>query len=379
MSVRTSPRWVLLGVVSIVALVACLGRNPDPRAAARAREPEGFDLQPEERRIVDIFREASPSVVFISTSVLVRRGFFSRNVEEMPYGAGSGFVWDKQGHVVTNYHVVKDYFERPGVTLTVHLGDGTSYRVEAVVGVARDKEIAVLRIAAPAESLHPIRLGTSSDLQVGQLTLAIGNPFGLDRTLTVGVVSALNREIRALTGRRISGVIQTDAAINPGNSGGPLLNSAGQLIGMNTAILSPSGAYAGIGFAIPGDTVRRYVEQLIKYRGKIRGAGLGVSLFPDAAQRLGLKGILVHEVFAGSAADKAGMRGTRFYEDDTLAQLGDVIVAVDGQRVVDLDGLRDALEKHEVGDKVDVTVLRDGKERKLTVTLQEIELPAGAD
>ncbi len=372
---KESMRWIPLLIAPLVALVACLTRNAEPLSAVKAREPEAFELQPEERRIVEIFREASPSVVFISSKVFVRR-LFSRNVEEMPYGTGSGFVWDKKGHIVTNYHVIKEYVESGGrgMTLTVHLGDGTAYRVEDIVGIARDKEIAVIRISAPPEKLHPIRLGTSKDLQVGQLALAIGNPFGLDRTLTVGVVSALDREIRALTGRRISGVIQTDAAINPGNSGGPLLNSAGQLIGMNTAILSPSGAYAGIGFAIPGDTVRWYVDQLIQNRGKIRRAGLGVAIYPDAARQLGLQGVLIGEVFEGTAAHKAGFRGTRFYEDDTLAQLGDVIIAIDGEKIRDYESLRDALEKRRVGETVEVTVLRDGKERKLKVTLQEVEL-----
>jgi len=360
----------------VLALVACFGPDSGAARAGPPREPEPFQLQPEEKRLVEVFREVSPSVVFISSTVLVRRGLFSLNPEEMPYGTGSGFVWDKNGHVVTNYHVVKDYYERrgEGITLTVTLDDDTTHKVQEVVGVFRDKEIAVLRIDAPADQLDPIPIGRSGSLQVGQTTLAIGNPFGLDRTLTIGIVSALDREIRALTGRRISGVIQTDAAINPGNSGGPLLNSAGQLIGMNTAILSPSGANSGIGFAIPGDVVRRYVEQLIRNRGKITGAGLGITLFRDSAtRRLGLKGVLVDQVVPDSAAARAGLQGTRFYTDGELAQLGDVITAIGTERVTDLDSLRDALEKREIGEETQITVLRDGRERNFSVKLQEIE------
>jgi len=373
-------RWIVATVAVVASatlvFVACFGPDSPAGYAGPPRQAEPFELKPEEKRIVDIFREASPSVVFISSNVLVR-SYFSRSVDEMPYGAGSGFIWDKQGHVVTNFHVVRDYVQREGrgMTLTVTMDDQSKYKVEEVVGVYVDKELAVLRIAAPPEKLHPIHLGTSRTLLVGQTTLAIGNPFGLDRTLTVGIVSALGREIQALSGRRISDVIQTDAAINPGNSGGPLLNSSGQLIGMNTAILSPSGVNAGIGFAIPGDIVRRYVDQMIKTKGKVSGAGLGIRPFPDStAKSLGLVGVLIERVFPDGAADKAGLQGTRFHDNGDLERLGDVITAIGSDKVSDFDGLRDALEKRAVGDEVEVTVSREGKEKKVKALLQEIEL-----
>jgi S1-C subfamily serine protease len=374
-------RFLSVGLPSLaiagLVLAACFGPDPGALVADPAREPDPFDLQPEEARLVKVFREVSPSVVFISSSVLVRRGYFSRNVEEMPYGTGSGFVWDKAGHIVTNFHVVKDYVESGGrgITLTVTLDDQSTYKVKRVVGVFMAREIAVLEIDAPPEQLEklkPIPLGRSKDLQVGQTAIAIGNPFGLDRTLTLGIVSALNREIRALTGRRITGVIQTDAAINPGNSGGPLLNSAGQFIGMNTAILSPSGASAGIGFAIPGDIVRRYVDQIVN-KGSLSGPGLGVRPFDDDfAEQVGIKGVLIAEVFPGSSAEKAGLRGTKLYTNRE-PELGDVIVGIGADRIVDFDALRGALEKREVGETVPLKILREGRELILEVTLQKID------
>jgi S1-C subfamily serine protease len=365
-----------MGALAVLTIVACFGPRSSEVSAGAPRQPGTFTMTPEEARTVGIFRDVSPSVAFISTSVLYRRSYFSRNLEEIPYGTGSGFVWDKRGHVVTNYHVIRDFVERKGqgITISVTLSDESSYKVQEVVGYVIDKELAVLKIDAPPEKLQPIPLGNSSDLQVGQKAIAIGNPFGLDYTLTVGVISALGREIQALSGRRIRGVIQTDAAINRGNSGGPLLNSSGQLIGINTAILSPSGTNAGIGFAIPGDTVRRYVDMLILNDGKISGAGLGIRYFPDLTiKRLGIQGILIDDVIAGGAAAKAGMRGTRFYRNGELQELGDILVKLGNDRIADSNSLRDALEKRKVGETVDATVLRDGEEKVLTVTLQEVE------
>ena len=361
-----------------LAAIACFG--PDSRAvvpSTRAAEAsQSFDLRPEEKQLVEVFKEVSPSVVFVSSNV-VRRNYFDFSLEEIARGSGSGFIWDKQGHVVTNYHVIRDFVESGGrsMRLTVTLADRSEYRVAKIVGTYMDKELAVLEIDAPPEKLRPIRVGRSSALSVGQTVLAIGNPFGLDHSLTTGIVSALGREIQALTGRRIADVIQTDAAINPGNSGGPLLNSAGQLIGMNTAILSPSGAYAGIGFAIPGDTVQRFVEQLIRNNGKIVSPGLGVALFPDyVTQRLGIPGVLINKIPSDSAAAKSGLRGTRFYEDGELEQLGDMITAVDGKKVTDFNSLRDALEARGIGDEVEVTYTRDKEERKTRLRLQKIEI-----
>jgi S1-C subfamily serine protease len=355
------------------AVVACF--SPDSKAVPPPRAAEGFELRPEEKQVVDIFREASPSVVFISSSI-VRRNYFSRILEEIPRGTGSGFVWDKDGHVVTNYHVVADYVENPGrnITLTVALDDRSEYKVERVVGTYPDKELAVLMIKAPPEKLQPIRLGRSKDILVGQTVLAIGNPFGLDHTLTLGIVSAVGREIQAMNQRRISDVIQTDAAINPGNSGGPLLNSSGQLVGMNTAILSPSGVNAGIGFAIPIDTLARYTDQLIRYEGRVKLPGLGIVLFPDFVTRqLGVTGVLINKVPTDSAAAKSALKGTTLYEDGEVQELGDLIVAVDGKKVTDFVSLRDILDAYAIGDEVEVTYLRGKKQETAKLRLQEIE------
>jgi S1-C subfamily serine protease len=241
-----------------------------------------------------------------------------------------------------------------------------------VVGVAPDQDLAVLRIDAPSNRLRAIPIGTSKELQVGQKVFAIGNPFGLDQTLTTGVISALGREIESVTRRPIQGVIQSDAAINPGNSGGPLLDSAGRLIGVNTAIYSPTGASAGIGFAIPVDTVNRIVPELIRY-GKVTRPGIGVQIAAEQlAERLGVRGVLVVDVVAGSAAARAGIRPTRRDESGRI-RLGDIIVALDGRKVVSPNELFLELEKHKVGDVVTLSLLRDGKTVQSKVTLEAVQ------
>lgn len=240
------------------------------------------------------------------------------------------------------------------------------------MGVAPDKDLAVLRIDAPASRLRPLPLGTSKDLLVGQRVYAIGNPFGLDQSLTTGVISALGREIESVTRRPIQGVIQTDAAINPGNSGGPLLDSAGRLIGVNTAIYSPSGASAGIGFAIPADTVNRIAPELIRH-GRVIRPGLGIQIAEDQiAERLGVNGVLVVDVLPGGAAAKAGIRPTR-REASGRVRLGDVIVAVDGKKTDSANDLYIALDQFRVGDDVTVTVLREGKTLQSKVTLEAVK------
>lgn len=326
---------------------------------------QSTELLEDEKNTIDIFQKASPSVVFI-TSLVLRRDFFTLDVFEIPKGTGSGFVWDKEGHIVTNYHVVEG-----ANTLNVTLADNTNYNAQ-LVGVAPSKDLAVLKIKAPANLLNPIPLGTSANLQVGQKVLAIGNPFGLDHTLTVGVVSALGREITSMTERKIHNVIQTDAAINPGNSGGPLLDSKGRLIGVNTAIVSPAGAFAGIGFAIPVDTVKRVVPQLIQY-GKFMRPGLGISVIADSiATRLGVKGIIVGRVNPESNAAKAGLKGiSRTSRGEYI--LGDIIVAIDGQPVKNYDELTFLLEKHEIGDIVELEVLRQNRKIKVKVRLEAVE------
>ena len=336
----------------------------DPRAMPRAVAPRG-DLSPGEKSIIGLFRQASPSVVHI-TAITVQRDLFTLNLYQIPEGTGSGFVWDTNGDVITNFHVIQN-----ADAAQVTLADQSNWKAR-VVGVAADKDLAVLRIDAPAHRLHPIPVGTSKDLQVGQSVFAIGNPFGLDQTLTTGVISALGREIESVTRRPIQGVIQTDAAINPGNSGGPLLDSAGRLIGVNAAIYSPSGASAGIGFAIPVDTVNRIVTELIRY-GKVIRPGIGVQVAEDQiAEQLGVKGVLVVDVRAGSAAAKAGIRPTR-REASGRVRLRDVVVAVEGTKVDLPNDLFLALEKYKVGDSVNVSLLRDGKTVQTKVTLEGVQ------
>ncbi len=319
-----------------------------------------------EKTNIDIYKQTKPSVVHI-TSLTVQRDDWSLNVQEVPEGTGSGFVWDKGGHVVTNFHVIKG---ADGAQVT--LADHTTWRA-TLVGAAPDKDLAVLHIDAPKDKLAPIPIGKSSDLQVGQMAYAIGNPFGLDLTLTTGVVSALGREIQSVTKRTIKNVIQTDAAINPGNSGGPLLDSAGRLIGVNTAIYSPSGSNAGIGFAIPVDEVNRVVPQLIK-NGKVERPGLGVQVAHDQlAHELGVrKGALLVRTFRNGPAAKAGLRPTR-RDDDGDIRLGDVILAVDDKPVEKANELFDVLETYKIGDTVKLTILREDEQMQVKATLGAVD------
>jgi len=310
---------------------------------------------------VDRFKEARVSVVYL-TSLAYQQDFWSLDVQTVPTGTGSGFVWDAEGHLVTNYHVIEG-----AEVVEAALSDGTR-RKARVVGVAPEKDLAVLRIETNGLRLRPIPVGSSADLQVGQSVMAIGNPFGLDQTMTTGVVSALGREIQSATRRRISGVIQTDAAINPGNSGGPLLDSAGRLIGVNTAIQSTSGSSAGIGFAVPVDTVNRVVPQLIA-RGHSARADLGFDPIPDAwAASLDVpKGIIVGRVRRGGPADRAGLRGLTRQGGSWL--LGDVILGANGQVVKDMDKLLDLVETEKPGSVVTLEVYRQGKKTKLQLTV----------
>ena len=338
---------------------ACLGAG-DRTPAPREISPRG-PLTHEEQSLTSLFKETSPSVVYI-TSIGLRRDFFSFRAMEIPQGTGSGFIWDDQGHIVTNFHVIKDA-SRAEVTLA----DQSSWPAE-LVGYAAEKDLAVLRIEAPADRLKAIRLGTSHDLEVGRSVLAIGNPFGFDQTLTTGIISALGREINSVAGIPIRDVIQTDAAINPGNSGGPLLDSDGRLIGVNTAIVSPSGGYAGIGFAIPVDTVRWVVSDLISY-GKVQRPSLGVDLAPDSVtRRYGLEGPLVLSVTPNSGADRAGLQPTR-QDRRGRVQLGDIIVKVDGERIRRSGDLGLALEDHRPGDTVTVAVVRGSQVTEVKVKL----------
>jgi S1-C subfamily serine protease len=327
----------------------------------RPVEPRG-DLSEIEKTNIAIYKQTKPSVVHI-TSLSVQRDQWNLNVQEVPEGTGSGFVWDKGGHIVTNYHVIKSA-EAAHVTLADH----TTWRA-SLVGAAPDKDLAVLHIVAPKDKLVPIMVGKSADLQVGQMAYAIGNPFGLDLTLTTGVISALGREIQSVTKRSIKNVIQTDAAINPGNSGGPLLDSAGRLIGINTAIYSPSGSSAGIGFALPVDEVNRVVPQLIK-KGKLERPGLGVQVLADQnARELGVnKGAVVLNVYRNGPAEKAGLRPTQRTRSGRI-RLGVIFVALDDNPVEKANDLFEALEKYKIGDTVTLTILRDGEQMQVEATL----------
>lgn len=322
-------------------------------------------LSPDELATIEVFEKASESVMFI-TNTAIRRDFWSFNTFEVPQGSGSGFVWDRRGHVVTNFHVVYG-----ADTIEVVLADQSTYDAR-VVGIDPDHDLAVLQISAPRTKLRPVTIGNSRTLRVGQKVLAIGNPFGLDHTLTTGVVSALGRTIKSMNDRTIEGVIQTDAAINPGNSGGPLLDSQGRLIGINTQIVSPSGAFAGVGFAVPVSTVDRAVPQLITH-GKLIRPGLGISIVPDfMAARWGIKGLIINRVAPRGPADQASLRGIRDTGDGRV-QLGDVITKIDGQPVTILDDFLTILDRHQVGDEVTVEVRRNEQRRKVSIKLQAIE------
>ncbi len=336
-----------------------INRTAEPRAiTARG------DLAEDELNTIDIFRESSPSVVFI-TSIAVRRNLFSLNAVEIPQGTGSGFIWDNEGRIVTNYHVISDASQ-----IRVTLSDQSEHKA-VLVGAAPDRDLAVLQISASKEKLKPISVGEADNLLVGQKVFAIGNPFGLDHTITSGIISALGREINAITGRTIKGVIQTDAAINPGNSGGPLLDSAGRLIGVNTAIYSPSGAYAGIGFAVPVEQINQVVPELIR-NGRLIKPGIGVTLVDERyAARYGIReGILIGEVETGGPAHQAGLQAARQYRGEIVS--GDIIVGIEGKTVSSVDDIRHILENLEVGDEIELVYLRKGQQLTARMRLEPV-------
>lgn len=327
----------------------------------RRKEVTPRELTREETATINLFEAVAPSVAFINTSTY-RQDYWTRDITEIPQGSGSGFVWDKEGHVVTNFHVIQD-----AEKATVTLSDQSTWEAD-LVGYAQEKDLAILRIKAPREKLVPIPIGTSEDLLVGQSVYAIGNPFGLDQTLTTGIISALGREINTRSGVPIRDVIQTDAAINPGNSGGPLLDSQGKLIGVNTAIYSPSGAYAGIGFSIPVDQVNWVVSDLITY-GRVKRPTLGVDLFAQSiVSRAGLKGAVVSNVQSGSAAAKAGIQPTSRNNRGEIV-LGDIIVGVNNEKINTNADLLLSLEKYKTGDEVNLTILRGDRTMTVKVVL----------
>jgi 2-alkenal reductase len=328
-----------------------------------AQQPRSITPRPAlpgaERAVIDLFQRAAPSVAYIFT-ITAREDLLGRR--QVSGGAGSGFIWDRSGHIVTNYHVVEG---ADRVAVALDAGEPLAARV---VGVAPNYDLAVLQLNQRRNDLTPIPLGASGDLQVGQWVFAIGNPYGLSRTMTTGIISALDRHLPTDTGREIANVIQTDASINPGNSGGPLLDSAGRLIGMTTAIVSGSGASAGIGFAIPADTINRVVPQLIA-TGRVPTAGIGVLVLPEEiSSRLGVKGVPVADVAPGSPAAEAGLAGM----DRNRGRLGDVITKVNGAEVSNLAEMATALEAVGVGKRAELTVERDGRSRRVSVRITDI-------
>jgi S1-C subfamily serine protease len=362
-------------VIALCLLPACRGTPkpaPDPTdalppATTATTIPK---LSPgarteDERNTIAVFREAAASTVFVTQKRVVV-DYLAGTAEEVAAGSGSGFVWDDAGNIVTNFHVVKDA-ESLSVTF-----QGQQTFVAKIVGVEPRKDIAVIRVEAPASLLKPVPVAQHATLDVGQKTIAIGNPFGLDHSLTTGIVSALGRQVQGIGGVTIRDMIQTDAAINPGNSGGPLLDSAGQLIGMNTMIFSKSGSSAGIGFAVPVSTIARVVPQILK-SGKAEQLGLGIQIDPLSRleRRLGLRGVAVLAVPEGGPAAKAGLRGISQTPRGLL--LGDVIVGVDSAKVADFDDLYTALDAHHAGDTVTVKVRR--ADETVSLPIEVVVLP----
>ncbi len=358
-----SKRFVEISVCYWVLLLTCgffsSATSPPVYAKDQNQRTLLSELTPDERNNIQIFNLTNRSVVYV-TNTQIRRDYFSMNVFEIPAGAGTGFVWDKSGIIVTNYHVIEN-----ASRITIKLWDQKDYKAE-IVGAEPDKDLAVLRIDVPAEKLFPVSVGDSNRLQVGRKVLAIGNPFGLDATLTIGVISALGREI-PVAGRKIKNVIQTDAAINPGNSGGPLLNSRGELVGVNTMIISSSGSSSGVGFAIPVNTVKRIVPQLIKH-GMVMRPVIGFYPVPDSYARAHqIEGVIVHKVTPRGPADLAGMKGVKTYRGNYT--LGDIIQKIDRHVIRNHDDLFDALELYKPGEMITIEIIREGKTVKLKVRL----------
>jgi 2-alkenal reductase len=358
--VRRPMLWLVAAATAVAGAAGSLVlAQSAERAEPRAVSPRG-PLAPTEQARVSLFEASAPSVAYITT--LQVRGVSMFGQAQVAQGAGSGFVWDTLGHVVTNNHVVQGANQ---VAVQLDAGDP----IEAdIVGRAPEYDLAVVRLKRPPKNLRPIPIGTSKDLKVGQQVIAIGNPFGLQRTLTEGIVSALERELPTEGFREVAGVIQTDAAINPGNSGGPLLDSAGRLIGVNTAIHSASGSSAGVGFAIPVDLVNRVVPSLIA-RGYAPLPGIGIQPFPpELVARAGITGVLIASVTRGSPAADAGLRPANPRANDA----GDVIVAVNGRRVQSVTGFASELDRIGVDNVAELTVVRDGKERKVPVRVVDV-------
>jgi len=366
-SLLRSIRILLLILITLIALSLFLPNIENILASMHA-EPRSVTargaLSPAEKTNIEIFEQSSPSVVYITT-LEDTLNLWTRDITRIPRGTGSGFIWDREGHIITNYHVLEG-----ASAVRIRLSDQRTFNA-TLIGASPEHDLAVLRIPITSNMPKPLTIGTSHDLQVGQATYAIGNPFGLDHTLTTGVVSALNRSIENNNGSTIEGLIQTDAAINPGNSGGPLLDSAGRLIGINTALYSLSGTYSGIGFAVPVDTVNRIVPLIIK-KGHYQRPKLGITinekLNKEITKDLGTLGVAVIEVQPNSSAQGAGLRGVTIQNNAVIS--GDLIIGIDQHKIENIEMLLSTLERYDIGDTVKVKLLRDNQEREVSLTLQ---------
>ncbi|UPT76749.1 trypsin-like peptidase domain-containing protein [Sulfurovum sp. XGS-02] len=366
-SLLRSIRILLLILITLFALLL-LQPSIENIWASMHTEPRSVTargtLSAAEKTNIEIFQKSSPSVVYITT-LEDTLNLWTRDITRIPRGTGSGFIWDRQGHIITNYHVLQG-----ASAVRIRLSDQRTFNA-TLIGASPEHDLAVLRIPMITNMPKPLSIGTSHDLQVGQMTYAIGNPFGLDHTLTTGVVSALNRSLRNNYGSSIEELIQTDAAINPGNSGGPLLDSAGRLIGINTALFSPSGTYAGIGFAVPVDTVNRIVPRIIKeghYQRPKLGITINEKLNKEITKELGISGVAIIEVQPNSAAQNAGLSGVTIQNSARVS--GDIIVGIDEHKIETIQMLLSTLEKYDIGDRVKVKLFRKGQVREVPLTLE---------
>jgi S1-C subfamily serine protease len=357
--------WIIIGMGLLLFLTPRLENLLVQMTAKPKVVTARGDLSAAEKSNIELFRQTSPSVVHITTlSEMVN--LWTRDITRIPRGTGSGFIWDNHGHIITNYHVLQGASE-----IRIRLSDQRTFNA-VLIGASPNHDIAVLRMPMVSNMPSALPIGTSHDLQVGQMMYAIGNPFGLDQTLTTGIVSALNRSLYNDNGSQIKGLIQTDAAINPGNSGGPLLDSAGRLVGINTAIYSPSGAYAGIGLAVPVDTVNRIVPQLIAH-GKYERPKLGITIDNELnkliTDRYGIKGVAVIEVHQGSPAETAGLKGIKMMDNIHLIA-GDIILGIDGHEIDDISTLLHTLDNYNIGDSIKLRYLREKKENTISLILK---------
>jgi len=357
--------WIIFGLGFVFFLIPrieyyFIKTNVKPQVVTARGE-----LSSQEKSNIEIFHKASPSVVYITT-LTDMVNLWTRDITRIPQGTGSGFIWDKHGHVITNYHVLQGASE-----IRIRMSDQRIFNA-VMVGASPDHDLAVLRISLVPNMPSPLPIGSSHDLKVGQMTYAIGNPFGLDQTLTTGIVSALDRSLYNDNGSQIKGLIQTDAAINPGNSGGPLLDSAGRLIGINTAIYSPSGVYAGIGFAVPVDTVNRIVPQLIAH-GKYERPKLGITIDSELnkiiTEKYNIEGVAVINVEKGSPAEAAGLKGIEMMNRGHLIA-GDIILGIDEHEIDNISTLLSTLENYSIGDKIKLRYIREKKENSTSLILK---------